>query len=110
MSQVQPIAQVQAGALPLLQALVAGRIVSRRRIATQDGAKFLTILKLAAPDEFSSPQTIEVKSSEQLGEVGDVARCKVRIGGYGRTYDRKDEDTGEVRKVQTANITLEVVA
>lgn len=98
-----------APTLALGQALIAGKIVSRRRVTTQSGQLILTLLKLAAPDEFTAPQTIEVRSASAIGQVGDTWRGKVEVGGFGRSYDRTDE-TGEKVKVQTAEIRLTVVA
>lgn len=105
---VQPI---PAGpGVKLGEALLSGRIVSARAIKTQDGRVFLTLVKLPAPDEFTSPQTIEVRSTERLGEVGSDWRGKVRIGGYARQYNTTDKETGEVTSVRTAEVRLQLVA
>lgn len=90
-------------------ALLSGRIFNVRRITGRDGGTFVTIIKLPAPDEFSSPATIEVRSRERLGQQGDDVHIKVRIGGYGRSYKATDPETGEQRVVQTADNSLTVV-
>lgn len=112
MSQVQPLPTSQ-GATPsaILTALVAGKIVQKpRRFRAADGSVYLTLLRLAAPDEFTAPGTIELRSRAPLGEVGDVWRGKVRITGYGRSFPSKpDPETGEVSQVRTADNRLEVV-
>ena len=93
----------------LLTALIAGRIVSKGRFKTREGGTVhVTVVKLAAADEFSSPETIEVRSKEPLGDLGDTCRAKVRIGGYGRSYTKEGPD-GEKVRVQTADNHLTVV-
>lgn len=94
----------------LLTALVAGRVAARRRYRNRTGhTVHLTVLKLAAADEFSSPETIEVRSEQPLPEVGQVWRGKVRIGGYGRSYQQEEPQTGEKVTIQTADNNLTVV-
>lgn len=102
---------VQPGTGPKLgEALVAGRIVGVRSISTQNGKLWLTLVKLPAPDEFTSPQTIELRSKDRPGSMGEDLRCKVRIGGFGRSYDKTDKDTGEQVTVRTAEVRLDIVA
>jgi hypothetical protein len=69
----------------------------------------ITILKLPAADEYSAPETVELVSRQKLGERGDEVRCKVQIGGYGRSYQATDPETGEKTTVQTADNTLTVI-
>lgn len=110
MSQVAAGQSTPAQAQVLLTALCAGRIASKRRYRSRQGQTVhLTVLKLAAADEFTSPETIEVRSSQPLGEVGDTWRGKVRIGGYGRSYNTEDAQTGDKVTVQTADNNLTVV-
>lgn len=110
MSQVAPAHSTADPKQTLLTALVAGRISSKRRYRTRQGQTvYLTILKLAAADEFSSPETIEVRSAQPLGEVGETWRGKVKLGGYARSYNTEDPQTGEKVTVQTADNNLTVV-
>lgn len=90
-------------------ALIAGRIELTTRKSGQNGVYFLTLVKMAAPDEYTSPSTVEVLSREKLGERGETWRGKVRISGYPRSYKTTDQDTGEVVQNRTANVRLEVV-
>lgn len=111
MSAVQQLSPEAGKAAPALgQCLLSGRIASRRRVSTQNGVLFLTVIKLPAPDEFSNPQTVELRSEGPLGEPGETWRGKVQVGGYGRSYAVDDEVTGRKVTVQTANVTLTVVA
>lgn len=115
----QAVAPSQAGAvsqskpLPARHVLITGRVFSTRRTQSKNGPFSLTVLKLAAPDEFSSPETVELRSEKKLGERGETISVVCRVGGYGRSYDKKetDDDTGEIHRstVQTADNSLTVV-
>jgi hypothetical protein len=92
----------------LALAVLKGRITKQRRIKTQSGTLFFTLVKLPSPDEYTSPQTVELRSSARLGQDGDDWQGRVRIGGYGRSYSVVDPETGEKVPVATADITLTV--
>jgi hypothetical protein len=87
-----------------------GRVHSKRRVQTQAGPLHLTILKLPAKDQYSAPSTVEVRSKESLGDVGDDVSVKCAIGGYGKSYEVKDAETGEIKRVSTADNQLTQVA
>lgn len=120
MTQAAALSPVQSGAntpqtkLSFNMAVLEGRIHGKpRTINTQSGKRVLTLLKLKAADEFSSAQTVEVRSARSLGAIGDVVRIRVMVGGYGRNYEAKREDpeTGEITRamVNTAENSLTVV-
>lgn len=90
-------------------ALLRGRIAAKRAIQTRNGRQFITIVKLPAPDEFTSPQTVELRSGKPLGEVGETVAVKVAVGGFGRSYQTTNQETGEKVTVQTADNSLTVV-
>ena len=93
-------------------AYLRGRIRSRRRAKRGGADGVATVLSLPAPDTYSMPQAVEVWSERSLGDVGDEVSVKVQIGGYPRSYERKDEDAeGYPRKVNvhTADNTLTVI-
>jgi hypothetical protein len=98
-----------AAAVALGQARIAGRIDGTRTKSTTAGRLFFTLFKLPAPDQYASPQTIEVRSSERLGAVGDEVSVIVSVGGYPRSYDAKG-DHGEKEPVRTAENTLQFVS
>lgn len=89
--------------------VLQGRIVGARRLSTQNGTLWLTLLKLPAPDEYTAPATVEVRSGSKLGELRTDWQGRVRIGGYGRSFEQKDRETGEVSTVQTAEVRLTVI-
>lgn len=87
------------------QARIAGRIQSLRRVSSGGDTTFRTVFKLPALDAYSSPATVEVRSKERLGQVGDELSVLVNIGGYPRSYMTKNGD-GDDAKVQTAENVL----
>lgn len=107
MSSVQPLpSQGQAPAsLKPGQVLIVGRCVSAKRA----GTLFSHLVILPAPDPYSSPATVEVLSNSRQADSEQDVRLLCRIGGYRRTYNSTDRETGEVKKVQTADNKLFVV-
>ncbi len=95
--------------MPFGHSTLSGRISARRKIKTNDGSFWLTVLKLPAADAFSHPATVELRSHDALGNVGDDWRGTVRLNGYPRTYDSKPDSDGVITKIQTAQNNLEVV-
>lgn len=102
----------QSGTQSLAVALIKGRIAAVRETGGQR-AGFLHVIRLPAPDEYSSPSVVEVFSPQRLGEVDSVWHGRVQIGGYGRSYKKEVEDprTGEIRQrtIPTADNTLTAV-
>ena len=92
------------------EAILNGRIANVRRIQTKSGPQFVHVVKLPAPDQFTSPQTVELRGLKRMGGVGDdLVGVRVRIGGYGRSYKVTDADTGEVSVIPTADNSLTIV-
>lgn len=92
------------------QVYIKGRVSYQRVAKTDDGRLFITILKIAAADEFSHPSTIEVTSRTKLGELNEDWTGVCQVTGYPRSYDQKpDPETGEIKTIRTATISLRVV-
>lgn len=87
---------------------LSGRIHSQSSYRSQTGRVFVTVVKLPAPDAYSTPQTVELRSAERLGDVGEDWTGRVRVGGYGRTYTKTGPD-GESVRVLTADNHLTVI-
>jgi len=88
---------------------LVGRIEDVRRSSGVNGPSFLHLVKLPAADEFSSPSTVLIRGEQRYGEPGGQFDQLVQIGGYGRTYQTTDEETGRKHSVKTADNTLTVV-
>lgn len=82
---------------------ITGRIITARKLNTQQGPLILTVLRLPAPDQYSHPSTIELRSTERLGENDTDWSGYVRLGGMPNNYNRTevDRDTGEQRSIPT---------
>ena len=89
-------------------ARIAGRIEGTRTKSTQQGKVFFTLFKLPAPDSFSSPSTVEIRSGERIGATGDEASVLVTVKGYPRSYDANDGEGGKTT-VRTAENVLDFV-
>jgi hypothetical protein len=85
------------------------KIVGARRMATEGGTLWLTLCKLPNPSDFESGGTIELRSGQRLGVVGDEFTGWCRVGGYARQYKATDKETGEQVTVRTAEVRLTVI-
>ncbi|OQS46892.1 hypothetical protein B0T49_06950 [Chromobacterium violaceum] len=75
------------------QCVVVGRIKERR---AHGGHVFTTIIQ-PAPDEYSMPGIVEVRSKKSLGQAGDDVRQLCQCSGYtNKPFESKDKDTGEI--------------
>lgn len=87
---------------------IVGRVENVRRTQGREGAVFVHLVKLPAADEFSSPATVVIRGTERAGQQGDKFDQLCQVGGYGRTYQTTDEETGRKVSVQTADNTLTI--
>lgn len=110
MSETAQVTQMPAAAkIKLNQGFMSGRITTQRRINTQTGPLYLTVLKQPAADEFSHPATVEIRSSFKLGENGDDWKGLVNMRGMPNSYDSTDKETGEKRRIISARNEFEAV-
>src|SRR6266568_4371471 len=109
MADIQPLKQPALKSLPMGQMYIAGRIASRRKINTKDGVIFLTVAKLPAPDAYSHPITIELRSKTAVGSPGEDWEGVIRVNGFPRIFNLKPDENGEIKTVHTAQIQLDVI-
>lgn len=88
---------------------LTGRIEQVRAITTTEGRVFMHLVRLPAADAYSSPATVNIKAREKMGSEGDDFSADCQVGGYGRSYQTQDEETGRKLTVRTADNTLTVV-
>lgn len=89
-----------------MQVLVRGRIDASR---THEKTRYTRIVT-PAPDPYSRPQTVEVRSRGQLGSKGEEVTVLAQLGGYTRKPFRStDKDTGETSMVTPVDLTLDAV-
>lgn len=111
MSQAQAGTVAPATLPALAVALIRGRVESKpRTYKDRTGAKvYATLLRLPNPDEFTTLGTVEVNSSEPLGEVGDTWAGKVRISGSVRAFSYADRTSGEMKAGTDVTIRLTAI-
>lgn len=89
-----------------MQVTVKGKIDARRR---HDKTTYTRIVT-PAPDPYSRPQTVEIRSKGALGQVGDEVIVQAQLGGYTRKPFRStDKDTGETTMVTPVDLTLDAI-
>lgn len=89
-----------------MQVPVKGRIEAQ---STFEGVRYTRVITPAV-DSYSKPQVLEIRSKTRLGDVGDESIFICTLGGYMRKpYTVTDQKTGEVRKVQPVEMTLDLV-
>lgn len=85
-------------------AAVLGVAAIRGRVTVTSARRedvFWTEVTIPAPDEYSMPGILEIRSRVSLGRKGDDIEGRVRLGGYRRkAYQFTDKETGEQRTVR----------
>ena len=89
-----------------MQVYVIGRIDATR---THEKQRFSRVL-CPAPDPYSRPQVVEIRSRSPLGAKGDEIKALCTLGGFTRkTFRYTDKETGEVLQVTPVDMTLDLV-
>ena len=105
MNAVATPAATTAKTIPM-QVLVRGRIDAVRR---HDKTTYTRIIT-PAPDPYSRPQTVEVRSKQRFGPPGEEIDQLGILGGYARKPFRiTDKETGETTMVNPIDMTLDAV-
>lgn len=97
-------AEVQT--LPTKGQLAANESVIRGRVieVKNSGQNFFTAVALPAPDQYSHPQAVEIRSKKLIGRPQEDITVRVLVGGYRRGYKDK---MGQ--QAFATNITLDAV-
>ena len=108
-ADVKPM-EAKGKTFPVLvnQGVVAGRLGVRRSVQMKEGKRFLQLLTTPAPDPYSMPSIVELKSLGPLGSDGEDWSGVVRIAGYPNNFEVTSKD-GEITQVRSARVVLEVV-
>lgn len=93
--------------LPIyMQVHVRGRVDARRR---HDKTTYTRVIT-PAPDPYSRPQIVEIRSKGSLGQVGEEVIQLCTLGGYSRKpFASTDKETGETSMVTPVDLTLDAV-
>lgn len=89
-----------------MEVIIKGKIDAKRR---HDAVRYTRILT-PAPDAYSRPQVVEVRSKGDLGQRGDEITVTCKLGGYTRKpFKSTDKETGEISMVTPVDMTLDAV-
>lgn len=106
MSAAPNVSTIPAKGVIPMEVLVKGRIDAKR---SHDGTRYTRILT-PAPDAYSRPQTVEVRSKSNLGDRGEEVTVNCKLGGYTRKpFRTTDKDTGETSMVTPVDLTLDAI-
>jgi hypothetical protein len=95
-----------AAAVQPMQVQVRGRLEKSR---LYEGKRYSQIIT-PAPDAYSRPQIVEVRSKGRLGDIGEEVSVSCVLGGFSRKpYKVTDKQTGEMVTVTPVDHTLDVV-
>lgn len=92
--------------VPFMQVQIRGRIDASR---THEKTRYTRIVT-PAPDLYSRPQTVEIRSKGQLGSKGEEVTVMAQLGGFTRKAFRStDKETGEQTMVTPVDLTLDAI-
>jgi hypothetical protein len=103
----EPLKTVQQfGNRTPMEVLIKGKIDNRRRYESSWFTRFIT----PAADAYSRPSTIEIRSKNKLGDVGEEMTVICKLGGYTRKpYKVTDKESGEMTTITPVDMTLEAI-
>lgn len=105
MSTAAAASPSQGKAIPM-HVTIRGKIDASRRHEKTTYTRIVT----PAPDPYSRPQTVEVRSAQRLGQAGDEITVLAQLGGYTRKPFRStDKETGETTMVTPVDLTLDAI-
>jgi len=87
-------ALITAPRIRTLETAISGR-VAEKGVRQLDNGTVLTRIVIPAPDEFSHPQTVEVRSERRIAQPGQDVKIVARISSYRRTFRLKDGSQGD---------------
>ncbi|MEO8023868.1 single-stranded DNA-binding protein [Polaromonas sp.] len=89
-----------------MEVSIRGKIEAARR----HEKKHYTRLVTPAADEYSRPQTVEIRSNNRVGQMGDLVSVDCKLGGYTRKpFKSTDKETGEISMVTPVDMTLDAI-
>lgn len=86
--------------------LVVGKVEAVRRYEN----KVYTRVICAAPDLYSRPSTVEIRSNARMGQRDEEISVTARLGGFTRkAYRVTDRESGEQTNIVPVDHTLDLV-
>lgn len=91
--------------LPMVVNII-GKVEAIRRY---DGNSYTRVI-CPAPDLYSKPAVVEIRSPKSIGARNDEIDVQARMGGYMRKpYKVTDRETGEISTITPVDLTLDFV-
>lgn len=89
-----------------MEVTISGRIEEVQRFEGIYATRIIT----PAPDEYSSPQNVKVRSKTRIGSRDELVTITARLGGYKRKpFKATDKESGEIVNVIPVDMTLDLV-
>lgn len=89
-----------------MMVFIVGKVEAVRRYEN----KTYTRVVCPAPDLYSKPSVVEIRSAGRLGQKDDEVQCSCRLAGYTRKpYRVTDRETGEQSTITPVDHTLDLV-
>jgi hypothetical protein len=106
MSEAKPVTSIASARRTPMLVNIVGKVEAVRRYE----GKSYTRVVCPAPDLYSRPSVVEIRSSARIGAKDEEINIEARLSGYMRKpYQITDKETGEVTKLIPVDHTLELV-
>lgn len=86
-------------------ATISGRILE----AMKRDQTWYTLVTTPAPDAYSHPQTLEIRSKQKIGSAGEDCQVGVMVGGFRRKQQYADKETGELKESSFTRVMLDAI-
>lgn len=105
----EPLKAAPLSAVQKRQAMVV-HIVGKVEAVRRYEGKSYTRIVCPAPDLYSKPAIVEVRSSNRIGAKDEEVSLDARLSGYPRKmYSVTDKESGEIVKIIPVEMTLEMI-
>lgn len=92
--------------LPLYHAVISGKVI--RINSSNDGHVFTTVV-LPAPDPYSRPPVVKIRSKRRLAAIdAEVNDLVCRVSGFERTFKYPDKQTGQITQGYNVEMFLDL--
>jgi hypothetical protein len=101
-----PLAAAPGRVLPAMCMLILGKVEAVRRYES----KSYTRVICPAPDLYSKPSVVEIRSSGRIGARDEEVKVVGRLSGYTRKpYRVTDKESGEISNITPVDHTVDLV-
>ena len=107
MSEVKEASKVgAAGTAKPMHVFIIGKV---ERVRRYEQFTYTTVI-CPAPDLYSKPQVLELRSKARFAEREEEVKVWGRLGGWqGKPYKVTDKETGEIRQLVPVTLFLDLI-